>query len=157
MLRWLKCLSSRPSVSQTTAPAITLSFDAASVEPIQLQQLFDTGAFWARNREVGKIERMLACSNPVVAAYAESRLVGFARATSDGAFRATIWDVVVHPDYQKLGLGRRLIEALLAEPAMRDVERVYLMTTFQQGFYEKLGFQRNASTTMLMMRLAEMG
>ena len=28
------------------------------------------------------------------------RLIGLARATSDHAFNATIWDVLVHPDYQ---------------------------------------------------------
>jgi hypothetical protein len=29
-----------------------------------------------------------------------SRLIGLARATSDHAFNATIWDVLVSPDYQ---------------------------------------------------------
>jgi len=33
---------------------------------------------------------------------------------------------------------------------LRFVERVYLMTTYQQGFYEKIGFQTNNSTTMVL-------
>ncbi len=39
-------------------------------------------------------------------------LVGFARATSDGVFSATIWDVAVAPVWQRSGLGRALMERL---------------------------------------------
>lgn len=77
-------------------------------------------------------------------------LIGFARATSDGIYRATIWDVVVHPDYQGCGLGRKLVQTVLSHPQMNQVERVYLMTTHQQSFYEKIGFEPNASKTMVL-------
>ena len=33
------------------------------------------------------------------------RLIGVARATSDHAFNATIWDLVIDPEYQGRGLG----------------------------------------------------
>jgi N-acetylglutamate synthase-like GNAT family acetyltransferase len=33
---------------------------------------------------------------------------------------------------------------------MQKVERVYLMTTHQQEFYEKIGFQVNKTTTMVL-------
>jgi GNAT superfamily N-acetyltransferase len=41
-------------------------------------------------------------------------LVGLARATSDGAFNATIWDVLVHPAWQGRGLGKDLVERVAA-------------------------------------------
>ncbi|AGY56904.1 GNAT family N-acetyltransferase [Gloeobacter kilaueensis] len=132
--------------------SITFSVRREAVDPLQLQQLFDEGAFWAQNRSIQKLEQMLACSNPVVAAHADGKLVGFARATSDGVFRATIWDVVVHPQHQAFGIGRQLLQILLEQPQLKEVERVYLMTTFQQGFYEKLGFGRNSSTTMVLVQ-----
>ena len=37
----------------------------------------------------------------------ERRLIGMARATSDHAFNATIWDVVLAPEFQGRGWGRR--------------------------------------------------
>eukprot|EP00899_Mesostigma_viride_P018938 jgi/Mesvir1/27045/Mv20741-RA.1 len=43
----------------------------------------------------------------------KGRLVGFARATSDGVFHATIWDVAVDPAYQKRGIGKALMERML--------------------------------------------
>ncbi len=106
----------------------------------QLQQLLDAHSFWASGRSQRELSRMLACSQAVVSAWQGSRLVGFGRATSDGVFRAVLWDVVVAGEHQGRGLGRRIVEALLQEPALQGVERVYLMTTNSSGFYEQLGF-----------------
>ena len=116
----------------------------------QLQALFQAAAFWAQDRQIEDWAIAIANSNPVISVWDRERLVGFARATSDGIYRATIWDVVVHPDYQGAGLGSKLVETVLSHPRMSRVERVYLMTTHQQRFYERIGFQRNSSTTMVL-------
>lgn len=116
----------------------------------QLCELFRVAAFWAKARRPEEMARAIAHSKPVVTAWQGDRLIGFSRATSDGIFRATIWDVVIHPDYQGAGLGRRLVETLIAHPYMNKVERTYLMTTHQQRFYERIGFEQNSTTTMVL-------
>ena len=116
----------------------------------QLCRLFQKTAFWAQDRRAEDMERAIAHSHPVVTACDADRLVGFARATSDGVFRATIWDVMIDPDYQGAGLGRKLVETLIAHPHLNRVERIYLMTTHQQSFYERIGFERNNTTTMVL-------
>jgi N-acetylglutamate synthase-like GNAT family acetyltransferase len=121
----------------------------------QLVDLFQAGAFWARERTREQMAIAVSNSFPVVTAWDGDRLIGFARATSDGVFRATIWDVVISPDYQGSGLGRKLVETLVAHPHMSRVERVYLMTTRQQGFYQRIGFEENTSTTMVLYNDAE--
>lgn len=122
-----------------------------SVTPLQqLQQLFQDSAFWAQERSLPGLELALSHSFPVITAWDRQRLIGFARATSDGVYRATIWDVVIHPEYRGAGLGRQLVQTVLAHPHMRRVERVYLMTTHQQHFYEQIGFESNSSTTMVL-------
>jgi ribosomal protein S18 acetylase RimI-like enzyme len=121
--------------------------------PAELQQLcdlFKEAAFWAKDRSPDDMVRAIAHSHPVVTAWDGEQLIGFARATSDGVFRATIWDVVIHTRYQGAGLGRRLVETLIAHPHMNRVERTYLMTTHQQRFYERIGFEQNSSTTMVL-------
>ncbi|WP_404785501.1 GNAT family N-acetyltransferase [Altericista sp. CCNU0014] len=117
-----------------------------------LQALFQVAAFWAQNRTVEDLGIAIAHSNPIISVWDDDALIGFARATSDGIYRATIWDVVVHPDYRSSGLGRRLVQTLLAHPHLNRVERVYLMTTHQQRFYERLGFESNPSVTMVLDR-----
>lgn len=123
---------------------------ARSLDLRQLQDLFQVTAFWAQDRRLEDWEIALANSKPIVTAWDSDRLIGFARATSDGIYRATIWDVVVHPDYQGAGLGRKLVETVLTHPHVNRVERVYLMTTHQQQFYERIGFEVNSSTTMVL-------
>lgn len=117
---------------------------------VQIQELFKAAAFWARERKIEDWEIAIANSEPVVTVWDGSRAIGFARATSDGIYRATIWDVAIHPDYQGAGLGRQLVQTVLSHPRMCRVERVYLMTTYKQSFYERIGFQKNASTTMVL-------
>ncbi|MGB3311694.1 MAG: GNAT family N-acetyltransferase [Nodosilinea sp.] len=131
----------------------TDQFSTADLD--QLVDLFQAAAFWAKDRTRADMETAIAHSYPVVTAWDGDRLIGFSRATSDGVFRATIWDVVISPDYQGGGLGRRLVETLVAHPHMSRVERVYLMTTHQQGFYKRIGFEENASTTMVLYNSAE--
>ena len=116
----------------------------------QLQKLFTSTAFWARERPLEELAIAIANSDPVVSVWDEDKMIGFARATSDGIYRATIWDVVIHPDYQGVGLGQKLIETVLSHPRMNRVERVYLMTTHQQSCYEQIGFQRNSTSTMVL-------
>ncbi|HEY9871954.1 MAG TPA: GNAT family N-acetyltransferase [Candidatus Obscuribacterales bacterium] len=116
----------------------------------QLQKLFQLGAFWAQDRKIEDLAIVIANSDPTIAVWDKNKLIGFARATSDGIYRATIWDVVIHPDYRGAGLGRKLVETVLSHPRLSRVERVYLMTSHQQSFYERIGFVCNSTTTMVL-------
>ncbi|MEM9266520.1 MAG: GNAT family N-acetyltransferase [Cyanobacteria bacterium P01_F01_bin.13] len=117
----------------------------------QLKDLFNQSAFWAADRKLEDLATVISHSCPVVTAWHEGQLIGFARATSDGIYRATIWDVVIHDGYQGAGLGRKLVETVLSHPHMSSVERVYLMTTNQKQFYERVGFSENETTTMVLL------
>ncbi|WP_017306080.1 GNAT family N-acetyltransferase [Spirulina subsalsa] len=121
-----------------------------SIDLHQLQHLFQITAFWAKSRNLEDLSTAVMNSDPVITVWDKDQLIGCARATSDGVYRATIWDVVIHPDYQGLGLGRKLVETLIAHPKMNRVERIYLMTTYQQEFYRRIGFETNGSTTMVL-------
>ena len=107
---------------------------------LKLRRLLDKHAFWAQQRNLHELKAMLAGSTVVVSLWRGKRMVGFGRATSDGIHRAVLWDVVVAGDLQGRGLGRRVVEALLNAKAIRNAERVYLMTTNSSGFYQQLGF-----------------
>ena len=120
------------------------------VELRSLQALFNLVAFWASDRTLEDLQTALDHSDPIVTAWDDTTLIGFARATSDGVYRATIWDVVVDPNYQGAGIGRKLVQTLITHPRLSRVERIYLMTTNQQAFYERIGFVENQTTTMVL-------
>lgn len=129
---------------------ILFSVEKSRVDLLQLQELLNVTAFWAKERPIEDLAVAIANSDPVASVWDDERMIGCARANSDGIYRATIWDVVVHPDYQGLGLGRKLVETLISHPRLNRVERVYLTTTHQQTFYERIGFQENSTTTMVL-------
>ncbi len=122
----------------------------SEIDFTQLKSLFELSAFWAADRSFEDWKIAIENSVPTITVWDGDRLIGFSRATSDGVFRATIWDVVIHPEYRGVGLGRKMVETLLSHPQMNRVERVYLMTTHQQRFYERIGFEENQTTTMVL-------
>ncbi|XP_078174995.1 nuclear shuttle interacting isoform X2 [Carex rostrata] len=70
------------------------------------------------------------------------QLIGMARATSDQAFNATIWDVIVDPSYQGQGLGKLLIQKLTRALLQRDIGNITLFADSKVvDFYKNLGFE----------------
>ncbi|KAL9337121.1 hypothetical protein Peur_071609 [Populus x canadensis] len=72
----------------------------------------------------------------------QKKLIGMARATSDHAFNATIWDVLVDPSYQGQGLGKTLVEKIIRALLQRDIGNITLFADSQVvEFYRNLGFE----------------
>ena len=80
-------------------------------------------------------------NKPETPTFGSKHLIGMARATSDHAFNATIWDVVLDPAYQGQGLGKALCEQMIRTLLARDIGNI---TLFADGnvvpFYKNLGF-----------------
>eukprot|EP00798_Chlamydomonas_sp_ICE-L_P028340 gene28341-31464_t len=72
----------------------------------------------------------------------EDTLIGLGRVTSDHAFNATIWDVLVDPDFQGQGLGKALVEQMVRALLRKDITNI---TLFADGkvvdFYGQMGFE----------------
>ena len=124
---------------------------------LKLRRLFQKHAFWAQQRSDTELRRMLRGSDVVVSLWRGKRLVGFGRASTDGIYRAVLWDIVVAGDLQGRGLGRKVVEALLSSPSLRNVERLYLMTTNSAGFYQQLGFKKVDPQQLLIRSIEPSG
>ena len=118
---------------------------------LKLKLLLNKHAFWAKERSNKDLRKLLANSTSVVSLWRGKRMVGFGRATSDGIYRAVLWDVVVAGDLQGIGLGREVVEALLLSKPINSVERIYLMTTNSTNFYRQLGFEIVNSQNLLVL------
>ena len=68
-------------------------------------------------------------------------LVGAGRALADGADCSYICDVAVHPEYQGLGLGKKIIVKLVALSEGHKKIILYANPGIE-GFYSKLGFHK---------------
>ncbi|PSO97047.1 MAG: GNAT family N-acetyltransferase [Cyanobacteria bacterium QS_9_48_30] len=121
---------------------IVLSTDR-EIDLYDLEELCDAVG-WSR-RPLHKVNKAIQHSFIVVSMWevrgTSKRLIGFARATSDCAFNATIWDVVIHPDSQSKGLGKALMKYLIKKLRREDISNITLFADAQVvEFYQRLGF-----------------
>ncbi|WP_226673946.1 GNAT family N-acetyltransferase [Rossellomorea aquimaris] len=76
----------------------------------------------------------------------DGRIVGVGRALTDGVFNATIYDVVVHRDYQRRGIASYIMRDLLEQ--LKGISCIQLIsTTGNEAFYRKHGL-KNLKTGM---------
>ncbi len=113
-----------------------------SIDPIALQALYEHVP-WARGRMVEEIRVMLAHTDFHFSAWDQDQLIGFTRILTDRVYRATLWDVVVHPDFQSQGVGEELLNRVFSHPVLSKVEKFWLNTRDKFSFYEKYGFVRS--------------
>lgn len=113
------------------------------VDLYELEELCDSVG-WAR-RPLRKVKKALENSYLVSSAWevkgVKTSMIGFARATSDHAFNATIWDVVIHPRFQNKGLGKTFMKYMIRKLRSDDISNVTLFADPQViEFYRRLGF-----------------
>jgi len=68
------------------------------------------------------------------------RQVGYARMVTDEATFAYLADVFIDEDYRGKGLGKWLIEMILAHPNLQGLRRILLATKDAHKLYEQCGF-----------------
>jgi ribosomal protein S18 acetylase RimI-like enzyme len=88
--------------------------DTHEVDLDQLTVLFNAVGWERRTADRDRLAQLVRGSMFVVSAWEGDQLVGFARAISDGATNAYISTVAVLPEYQKCGIGREVIQRLVA-------------------------------------------
>lgn len=126
----------------TDQPQIVFSTER-NIDFYELEELCDRVG-WAR-RPLRKVKKAIEHSFLVVSMWevrgTKRRLVGFARATSDHAFNATIWDVVVDPKFQNRGLGKAMMKYAISQLRSADISNITLFADPQVvKFYQRLGF-----------------
>jgi ribosomal protein S18 acetylase RimI-like enzyme len=114
------------------------------IDLVELERLCDAVG-WSR-RPMRRVRKALEFSLLQVGLWRHDqrmpKLVGFARCTGDGVVEATVWDVAVHPLYQRVGLGKQLMVYILDQLKELELDRVTLFADPEVvGFYEDQGWE----------------
>lgn len=132
----------------TDKDTLHFRFDTAGVDWRALERLFKDAGL--DGREGDKIRRAFENSTTVCFVWDEGRLIGCARALSDFEYHATIYDVAIHPEYQRRGIGSQLIREMLSR---LPVWRVLLVADGDAArFYGRLGFKPYCDVLALLDR-----
>ena len=115
----------------------------------ELNALF--AAAWPDHRQV-RFEPVLQRSLIWIAARSGDRLVGFVNVATDGGTHAFLLDTTVHPNWQRHGIGRRLV--VTAADQARASGATWLHVDYEphlEEFYRACGFRPTAAG---LLRLA---
>jgi ribosomal protein S18 acetylase RimI-like enzyme len=123
--------------SDRYAPRAMIAYqDKHEVDLDALGRLRDACAFATRTR--AELARQLAGARWVVSAWDGARLVGFARAFSDGVTNAYVSSVMVDAEYRRRGIGRELLRRIVE--GRETIRFVLHARRDAMPFYRALGF-----------------
>jgi ribosomal protein S18 acetylase RimI-like enzyme len=97
--------------------------------------------------------RVLARSLVFVGAFMGARLIGFVNVATDGGLHAFLLDPTVDPEFQRQGIGTRLVQLAAEESRARGCE--WLHVDFEPQltpFYSAVGFQTTVAGVMHLDR-----
>jgi GNAT superfamily N-acetyltransferase len=102
---------------------------------------------WSSANKPEQLHQALRHSHSLVTAWDGDRLVGLANAISDGFLVVYYSHFVVHPDYQRRGIGREMMTRL-----MKRYEGFHQHSVIADKdavpFYESCGFEQSVCTAM---------
>ena len=83
----------------------------------------------------------------ITTAIFNNEIIGMARVCGDGGYTVVIADVIVKPDFQKKGIGRKLMENIMdyLKNNLKDGQEIFvnlMSAKDRETFYEQFGFIR---------------
>lgn len=87
------------------------------------------------------VQTMFENASLILTAWYEEELVGIARVLTDEVLYSYLCDLAVDPDVQRLGIGKALVEEVLARCEGTEVV-LRASSDLSSSFYEHMGFKR---------------
>lgn len=120
----------------------------------EVRDLYDSVG-WLSARYSKRLVQAFHTAGTVISAWEGKYLIGLVEVLDDGELTAYIHYLLVRPEYQRQGVGKRLLE-LVRE---RYKNYLYLIVISEEprciGFYEGIGFVRANQATLLQILKAE--
>lgn len=88
-----------------------------------------------------RIATMYANSNLIVSAWDNLKLVGISRALTDFCYCCYLSDLAIHKDYQKLGIGKKLIDITKERIGLKTA-LILLSAPNAMDYYPNIGFEK---------------
>jgi N-acetylglutamate synthase-like GNAT family acetyltransferase len=108
-------------------------------------------ASWSRHRSLEQLKRATNNSQLLITAWEKDKLIACARVLTDYVYRAIVFDVIVHSDYQGKGLGRQLMDQVVCHDSLKEVEYFFLYTADKEEFYRRLGWEEYTGTSFRLV------
>jgi ribosomal protein S18 acetylase RimI-like enzyme len=119
--------------------------------PVSTGQVIEVFRSSGINRPVddeARIAQMLRYGNLTITAWHGDQLVGFARSLTDYCFCCYLSDLAVRGDFQRRGIGKKLIELTKAQVG-EQTTLLLLAAPAAKDYYPKTGMDRYVDTFVI--------
>jgi hypothetical protein len=99
-----------------------------------------------------RIHKMLYNSNLLISAWREEELIGVARSVTDFAYCCYLSDLAVNVAYQKLGVGKFLIEVTKQQISPQSL-LLLLSAPAAMDYYPNIGFEKADNAFIIHRRI----
>ena len=119
--------------------AMEISTDRDRIDRALVHRFLSEESYWASSRTREENDRIIDASL-CFGVYEDGRQIAHARVLTDTVSFGYLGDVFVLPEARGRGVGKALMEAVLAHPHVRGLRRFALVTDDAHGLYERYGF-----------------
>jgi GNAT superfamily N-acetyltransferase len=123
---------------------VEFSTDRNRLDVNMIHAFLANESYWVPGISRANVEKCISHSL-CFGAYLNGRQIGFARAVTDYVRYAHLLDVFVLPEFRGRGIGKLLMENILAHPELRTIARYTLVTQDAHALYALYGFTAPAS------------
>jgi GNAT superfamily N-acetyltransferase len=118
---------------------LEISTDQDRLDVTMIHSFLTNESYWVPGISRSSVEKCIKHSL-CFGVYLDGRQIGFARAVTDFVRYAHLLDVFVLPGFRGRGIGRLLLENILAHPELQTIVRYTLGTQDAHGLYAQFGF-----------------
>lgn len=118
----------------------SISTDRARLDLEVVHDYLSNESYWAKGRSMETIKRSIENSVAFGVYNGAEQQVGFARVITDYATFAWLADVFILDSARGQGLGKWLVEVILAHPELQGFRRWVLATKDAHEIYRRFGF-----------------
>lgn len=129
-----------------------ISTDKSKLNLHFIHDFLSNSSYWAQGRPLATVQKSIEGSL-CFGVYAGTEQVGFARVVTDYATFAWLCDVFIVETHRGQGLGKWLVECVVAHPELQRLKLFVLATTSAHELYQRYGgFQNLPLPEKWMMR-----
>lgn len=113
----------------------------SSLQATAVSALFKSSGIKRPAEDLARIQKMIDNADVTITAWEGERLIGMARAITDYSYCCYLSDLAVCKEYQKMGIGRELVERLRNHLG-EEVSLVLLSSPIAIDYYPRIGFDK---------------
>lgn len=107
----------------------------------EIIEVYDSSGIKRPTNDSLRIAKMYENSNLIITAWLNNELIGISRSMTDFCYACYLSDLAVKSEYQKEGIGKRLIE-LTEKEIGKETALILLSAPIAMEYYSKIGFEK---------------